>query len=60
MNLVDIKVLEVLGKPRQSKDKRYWTVSVKVNSWGKVYETSIIKPTKNEIEAVGVGYTYQG
>lgn len=60
MNLVDIKVIEIIGEPKQSKDKRYWTLAVKVDSWGHKYETAIVKQTKEEIESISVGYTYQG
>lgn len=60
MQTCDIVVIEILKRPRQSKDKRYWVVDVKVKAHGHTYETAIIKATEHEVKAVNVGYTFRG
>lgn len=55
-----LEVIEITKPPRQSVDKRYWTVNVTVKVHGHTYETAIIKATEAEIKAVNVGYTFYG
>ena len=57
MNLVDCKVIEIIGPPY--KKGNYWHVDVKYDSWGSVSKGVVSKPTKDEIDEVSVGYVFQ-
>lgn len=43
MNLLEHHVVEVLGEPvcHEYEGKKFWTVRVKANSWGRLEETDI-------------------
>ncbi|MNO84273.1 hypothetical protein D3C76_756100 [compost metagenome] len=56
MNLVDCRVIEVLGKPY----KRYgkWWRDVRYSSWGSDSKTELMFQTEAEAEAVQVGHEF--
>ncbi len=61
MNLVDAVVLEVLGEIQKFEYddcKPLYEVRVKVNSWGREYETSWHGFSKEEAENVKVGFKF--
>jgi hypothetical protein len=57
MNLVDVVVEKVLGEPVET--PYGWKVRVAVNSWGHLHESEIHAVTKEDLEDVKEGYTYQ-
>lgn len=58
MNLVDIYVQEVLSEP--VKDPWGYTLKLRVNSHGHVYETEYYTKTLEQAQAIKPGFVYQG
>ena len=58
MNLVDIKVIEVIVSPYQKEDGN-WTVTVITDCWGAKQEKTITDDKRWKVEKYKKGYIWQ-
>lgn len=56
MNLIDAWVTEILTEPYLFNGK--WFITVKAESMGRMFSTTLIFQTKQECENVGIGYKF--
>lgn len=57
MNLLDATVTKVIGEPQFKYGK--WFIKVEANCYGSPTESDLMFSTKEEAEAVKVGYIFQ-
>lgn len=62
MNLIDLKVIEILLKPFQLKEieNSKWFIEVKAEAYGRESNHNLMFDTKKEAKAIKPGYIFQG
>lgn len=58
MNLLDCVVTKIVSGPHE-RSSGFWSIEVKQNCWGREESNILYFETKEEAEAVKVGYKYQ-
>ena len=63
MNLIDLKVIEVLTMPYQEKiseNNKKWFIKVKAEAYGRESNHVLMFDTKKEAQEIKPGYIFQG
>ena len=58
MNLIELVVTEVIGKPYESHG--LWIVDVMADSWGSIQPTRVYCKSEDEANNVAVGFKFFG